>query len=229
MSLVVTVAAPLSLDPVAAIRGRAEATPDGLRDLVAVAPGLRWVQGTAAGAGEQLLAAGLDASRAPTVTSAAGLHAQPLAEFALFGMLAFLKDLDVLQQASAARTWSPILVSTLPGTPATRGLLDAAAPALLPAHAVVVNVGRGSVLQTAALVAALDAGRLRGAVLDVADVEPLPGDSPLWDRPDVVLSPHTAALTVDEDDRILDLFCDNLTRYIRGEPLRNVVDPAQGY
>jgi phosphoglycerate dehydrogenase-like enzyme len=70
---------------------------------------------------------------------------------------------------------------------------------------------------------------LRGAVLDVTDVEPLPRGSPLWDRRDVVLSPHTAALTEDEDDRIVELFCDNLIRFARGEPMRNVVDPVAGY
>jgi phosphoglycerate dehydrogenase-like enzyme len=92
-----------------------------------------------------------------------------------------------------------------------------------------VNVGRGSVLDSAALVAALDAGRLRGAALDVTEVEPLPPDSLLWGRPDVLLSPHTAALTTDEDNRIVDLFLRNLGRFVAGEPLLNQVDAGAGY
>ena len=84
-------------------------------------------------------------------------------------------------------------------------------------------------METAALTRALDAGRLRGAVLDVAEVEPLPADSTLWHRPNVIVSPHTAALTVTEDDRLTALFADNLVRFLEGRPLRNVVDPAAGY
>jgi glyoxylate/hydroxypyruvate reductase len=121
------------------------------------------------------------------------------------------------------------VVVTLPGTPATRGLLDARRLALLPTHAVLVNVGRGSVVDSTALANALDNGKLRGAVLDVADVEPLPPESVLWGRANVIISPHTAALTVDEDDRILALFIDNLDRFLTGRPLRNVVDSDAGY
>jgi phosphoglycerate dehydrogenase-like enzyme len=85
------------------------------------------------------------------------------------------------------------------------------------------------VINTAALVAALDAGALRGAVLDVADVEPLPTSSPLWNRPNVIISPHTAAMTLDEDDRLTALFADNLGRLLDGRPLRNLVDITTGY
>jgi len=121
------------------------------------------------------------------------------------------------------------VVLALPGTTQTRGLINAERLRRLPDHAVVVNVGRGSVIDTRALVAALDEGRLRGAVLDVIDVEPLPTDSPLWARPNVILSPHTAALTVDEDHRIVDLFGSNLRRFVKGEPLRNLVEVDRGY
>ncbi|MGQ7351798.1 NAD(P)-dependent oxidoreductase [Quadrisphaera oryzae] len=121
------------------------------------------------------------------------------------------------------------VVSCLPGTGSTRGWLDARRLALLPPHAVVVNVGRGTVVDTGALLAALEAGALRGAVLDVTDPEPLPADHPLWDRTDVVISPHTAALAVDEDDSIVALFADNLVRHLRGEPLLNTVSADRGY
>ena len=272
-------------------------TGTGLRHLVRSAPRLQWVQATAAGAGEQLAAAGLGGAELARVrvTSAAGLHAQPLAEFAVSGLLALAKEHERLRAASLSRTWLPrwpmrqlagsrivvlglggigrrvaevlhvlgvevvgvrrdvegppargvrrvvsldqldevlpsadAVVATLPGTPATVGLLDDRRLRLLPPHAVVVNVGRGVVLDSAALVAALDGGRLAGAVLDVTDVEPLPAESPLWGRPDVLLSPHTAALSTQEDRRITLLFCENLVRLLRGEPLRNLVDPVHG-
>jgi glyoxylate/hydroxypyruvate reductase A len=271
---------------------------DGFSQLFALAPGLRWVQGTAAGTGEQLLGAEADDAMLArvAVTSAAGLHAAPLAEFALFGLLALAKDFDRLDELNRRREWGarwpmrqlasstvavvglggvgravarllgalgshvyavhrstptgPVegssvdvslaqlddvlpacdaVVLALPGTAHTRGLLGAERLRRLPEHAVVVNVGRGSVVDTDALVAALDQGRLRGAALDVTDVEPLPADSPLWARPNVILSPHTAALTVDEDDRIVDLFGSNLRRFVKGEQLSNLVEVARGY
>ncbi len=272
--------------------------PAGLARLAAVAPGLRWVQGTAAGAGEQVGAAGLSPAVLDRllVTSAAGVHAVPLAEFAIFGLLALAKDVDRLNEANAAREWRPrwpmrllagsqvvivglggigrqsallasafgakvigvrrrvdgdlppgvdrivgldqlaevlpvadSVIVTLPGTTQTRGLFDASLLRLLPAHATLVNVGRGIVVDTAALVSALDAGALRGAVLDVADTEPLPPGSPLWHRPNVIISPHTAAMTIDEDDRLTALFADNLCRLLDGRQLRNVVDITTGY
>ena len=84
-------------------------TPQGLRELVATGPRVQWIQGTAAGAGEQLAGAGLDRPDLDriTVTSAAGVHAVPLAEFALLGLLAFAKDLDVLQDAKTRQVWLP--------------------------------------------------------------------------------------------------------------------------
>jgi phosphoglycerate dehydrogenase-like enzyme len=120
-------------------------------------------------------------------------------------------------------------VLTLPGTEHTRHLFDERRLSLLEAHAVLVNVGRGSVLDTGALIGALDARALRGAVLDVTDIEPLPAESALWGRPNVIISPHTAALTTDEDARILALFADNLRSFLAAEPLRNTIDLAAGY
>lgn len=277
-------------------------SPAGLAAAVAAAPRLAWVQGTAAGAGEQLVSAGLAAADLErlVVTSAAGVHARPLAEFALFGLLTMAKDADRLRAHQREHRWAPrwplrplagqrvlvlglggigqelarmlaalgvevvgtrraasgdrpvpagvtrvvvdddaaveaelpgvdAVVSCLPGTGSTRGWLDARRLGLLPPHAVVVNVGRGTVVVTDDLLAALEAGTLRGAVLDVTDPEPLPAEHPLWDRDDVVLSPHTAALAVDEDDRIVALFADNLVRHLRGEPLVNTVSADRGY
>ena len=92
-----------------------------------------------------------------------------------------------------------------------------------------VNVGRGSTLDERALVAALREGRLSGAALDVTETEPLPADSPLWQLDNVLLSPHTAALSTKENERIVELFCDNLRRFQKREPLRNEVDTTLFY
>ena len=80
-----------------------------------------------------------------------------------------------------------------------------------------------------ALIDALARGAIRGAVLDVSDPEPLPADNPLWTLPNVIFSPHTAALSVHENERIVALFCDNLRRFAAGEPLRNVINKSEFY
>src|SRR5581483_9322172 len=102
----------------------------------------------------------------------------------------------------------------------TRGLFGRERLELMPRGAMLVNVGRGGVIDEDALVAALRDGRLRGAALDVFAQEPLPPDSPLWELDNVILSPHTAALSRRENERIVELFADNLRRYLAGEELR---------
>jgi len=104
--------------------------------------------------------------------------------------------------------------------------LDAKAFELLQPHAILVNVGRGGVVDEPALVRALREQRLAGAVLDVFATEPLPSDSPLWDLPNVMISPHTAALSIHENERLVELFEANLRRYLAGEELVGRVDPA---
>jgi phosphoglycerate dehydrogenase-like enzyme len=114
-----------------------------------------------------------------------------------------------------------VLVMILPSTAGTDRALDAGRLAALPAHAHVVNVGRGSTVDEDALVAALAAGRLAGAALDVTETEPLPADSPLWDAPNLVLTPHAAGgRPVGADD----LVAANLAALLDGGELRNVVD-----
>ncbi len=92
-----------------------------------------------------------------------------------------------------------------------------------------VNVGRGSLVDERALVEALRSGHLRGAALDVFEREPLPPESPLWDLPNVFVSPHSASTVAQENARIIGLFCANLRRYLDGEPLVNLLDPERGY
>jgi len=116
------------------------------------------------------------------------------------------------------------IVVTLPLTDATRRLVDSEVLAALGPGGVFVNVGRGGVVDEAALIERLRDGTLAGAALDVFEREPLPEDSPLWTLPNVILSPHTAALVAAEPVRVMELFRDNLRRYLEGEPLRNRVD-----
>jgi glyoxylate/hydroxypyruvate reductase A len=122
-----------------------------------------------------------------------------------------------------------VVVLATPHTPLTHHLLDARRLALLKPSAIVVNVARGDVVDEQALIDALRAGRLRGAALDVFEREPLPDDSPLWDLPNVLVSPHSAATVAAENGRIVELFVENLHRYLDGRPLLNVLDKEQLY
>jgi len=271
----------------------------GLVDAVHEGPALRWVQARNAGAGQQVAQA-LELDRAAVervaVTTASGVHAGPLAEFTLMGLLVFAKRLPRMQRDKARRYWPPqeqpsgelrgqtvlvvgagaigteiarlakafgmtvlavkrdvsepvehvdelhpierlhelagradAIASVLPGTDATRGLIDAGVFAAAKPGAVFVNVGRGTAVEEDALVDALRDGTLAGAALDVFVEEPLPDDSPLWDLENVIVAPHGVALVEAEEPRIVDLFIDNLRRHRAGEPLRNALDPEVLY
>lgn len=263
---------------------------EGLADAVRTNPGLRFIQATAGGAGEQVSAAGLtdqELSRV-RISRAGGVHAGPLAEFAIFALLALTKGLPRLLADQAERRWehypmaeladatvllvglgeigaevarlakafrmrviavnrsglsssgdvdeiysvrylSDLLpealgvVITLPLTEQTAGMIDAAAIARIRPDAFLVNIGRGGVVDERALVDALIEGRLGGAVLDVVATEPLPPESALWSLPNVLISPHTAALSVRENERIVELFAENLRRYLANEELLSII------
>jgi glyoxylate/hydroxypyruvate reductase A len=120
-----------------------------------------------------------------------------------------------------------ILVTLLPATPATDTLLDAARLARLPAGAVVINPGRGGLIDDAALLAALDRGHLAHATLDVFRTEPLPPDHPFWAHPRVTVTPHVAAAT--RPDTAAVVIAENIRRGEAGEPFLHLVDRAQGY
>jgi phosphoglycerate dehydrogenase-like enzyme len=121
------------------------------------------------------------------------------------------------------------LALTLPLTPETHGLIGPRELSLLPAGAFVVNVGRGGLIDEAALAEAITAGRLGGAGLDVFEEEPLPVSSPLWRLPGVIITPHVGGSFPGFLDRAVPFFCENLKRYLTGEPLMNRVDVTRGY
>lgn len=243
--------------------------------LVRTAPQLRWVQATFAGAGQQLAAARLAREDVERImwTSSVGIHATPLGEWALFGILALTKGLPRIEADKRARQWAhyPVdeargttvliaglgeigrevarlaeafgmevlstrrnegdldellpradsVVITLPLTAETRGMFDRRRIGLMKPGAILVNIGRGPVVDEDALIDALRSGHLRGAALDVYATEPLPKESPLWELDNVILSPHTAAQSVHENERIVELFVDNLRRYLAGDELRS--------
>ncbi len=264
------------------------------QELLQRAPRLRWLQSTSSGIGPLIEQLGLAGSPL-VITNAAGIHAQPLAEFVLMAALHFAKEMPRLtawkqdhhferycgyqvagskmtliglgkvgsrvaelsaalgievvghrRMASAAVPVgvsrvvnaagldaelpdTDLLVLVAPDTPETKNLIDRRRLELLPARAVVVNIGRGSLIDEAALIERLASGRLRGAALDVFAEEPLPPDSPLWDLPNVIISPHSASTVVQENDRLVDLFIDNLHRYLDGKPLVNRFDHSRRY
>jgi phosphoglycerate dehydrogenase-like enzyme len=270
--------------------------PERLAWAVRSAPGLRFVQATAAGAGQQVRRAELTADelKRVAISSASGVHAVPLAEWSIFGLLAFAKGLPRLRRDAIERRWdhypttelrgqtlivvgvgaiglevarlasafgmrvigvkrrtdeqlphvdalhppeqlrelvadAHAIVVTLPLTDETRGLIDRETIERMRAGAVFVNVGRGKVVDEDALIDALRSGKLAGAALDVTTKEPLPPESPLWELENVIISPHTAALSWHENERIVELFAENLHRYLRGEELLSRVDTSVFY
>jgi phosphoglycerate dehydrogenase-like enzyme len=271
---------------------------DALAEVVTSAPRIRWIHATSAGAGEWVRRANLapeDLGRV-AITTSSGVHAVPLAEFAILGLLAIAKELPRLVTDQRAKVWPEVrqplrelhgqtlfllglgaigrevarlgkalgmrtvgfrrtqgpppewvdevhgperlpdlageadaVVVSLPLTEQTAGLVDRATIERLPPDCIFVNVGRGGVVDESALIDALRERRIGGAVLDVFAEEPLPPDSPLWTLPNVLVTPHAAALSARENERIVELFVANLRRFLDGDPLTNVIEPGVDY
>lgn len=263
-------------------------------EMIQRAPRLRWVQSSSSGIGPMLERFGVAGSQL-VVTNAAGIHAQPLAEFVLMATLYFAKEVPRLNAWKAGRHWERYcgyevagsrmlliglgsvgrriaelssavgievighrrssggavppgvsrlvdadgidaelpstdqLVIAVPDTSLTKNLIDRRRLELLPESAVVINVGRGSIIDEVAMIDLLGAGRLRGAGLDVFASEPLPVDNPLWTLPNVIVVPHSASTVVQENDRLVDLFIENLHRYLDGRPMVNRFDHERKY
>jgi phosphoglycerate dehydrogenase-like enzyme len=265
-------------------------------DLPELAPHLKWVQATSAGIGKLVKDMAYDTRMPDTVfTTASGVHAQPLAEFCLMGMLAFHKGLHRIMRDQQRKHWERYagtdmagrsvvivgvgsigrevarvckalrmivigvdlqelsggldllgldefylvdelhsalknaehLVLIVPHTQLTERMIGAEELAILPQGAIVINIGRGALIDEPALVAALRSGHLGGAVLDVFAEEPLPQDSPLWNMPNVLVSPHSGSTSDRENSRLTDLFCENLRRFLAGKQMLNVLDPRR--
>ena len=124
---------------------------------------------------------------------------------------------------------SDFVVLALPMTPETRRVIDEAALRVMKPTAYLINVGRGGLVDETVLVRALESGEIAGAGLDVFGEEPLPADSPLWDAPNLLMTPHVSGDLIDHRVRTARFFCEQLRRYLAGEPLRNVIDPERGY
>lgn len=258
------------------------------------APRVRWVQATSSGIGRFLDRHGL-LSSGITFTTAAGVHAVPLAEFVALGMLYFAKGVPELLSRQAERRWErhttgqlagqralviglggvgseiarkvaalgvevhgmartirsvtpPGIVSQVergqlraflpsadyvvlacPHTSETHHLIGAPELAAMKSSAVLINVARGAVVEETALISALEQGRIGGAFLDVFEREPLPSASPLWGMANVFVSPHSASTVAVENKRIVDLFLDNLARFLDGRELLNRYDHDRAY
>jgi phosphoglycerate dehydrogenase-like enzyme len=121
------------------------------------------------------------------------------------------------------------VVLAAPVTPATERMIGREQLAKMKADAVLINVGRGSLVDEAALLEALQQHKIGGAALDVFDQEPLPADSPLWDLDNLLITPHTAGMTGKLWERHYALFSENVQRYLSGQPLRALVDKNSGY
>lgn len=262
-------------------------------DMALNAPDLTWVQATSSGIGEYIRGLGLDRTRI-VFTNVAGIHAVPLAEWVVLGLLYLIKDVPRLRREQEHHHWERFTARSLAGrrillvglggvgrqvartlaghgvevwalrrsdapvpegvarlvrndelstalgsvdglvlacayTPETHHLIGAPELAALRPGAFIVNIARGQVIDEAALVEALANGHLGGAVLDVVDKEPLPDESPLWAMPNVLISPHSASTVDSENGRIVDLFVDNLRRYLDGRLLRNIYERDRGY
>lgn len=124
---------------------------------------------------------------------------------------------------------SDIVCICAPLTPETHGMFDDAAFRAMKSHALLINVTRGKIVDGPALLHALNGGLIGGAGLDVTPEEPLPSDSPLWDMPNVIVTPHVAGGSPIRLDRTVGLFCDNLERFLVGKPLLSVIDKRKGY
>lgn len=133
------------------------------------------------------------------------------------------------QDLQAAAGSADYLVVAVPLTPETTGLIDDAILRALKPGAVLIDVSRGGVTPNAAVVRALNAGNLRGAALDVFDDEPLPADSPLWNRENVLLTPHVAGTTPHYMQRALEVFCSNAKQFVSGDALATAIDPIRKY
>jgi phosphoglycerate dehydrogenase-like enzyme len=141
----------------------------------------------------------------------------------------FVEDVWPVSQLDDLLAQSDVVVVATPLTAETRHLLGAEQLAKMKPEAYLIVVSRGGIVDEEALADALRNDRLAGAGLDVTEIEPMPADHPLWDVPNLILTPHTAGASARKERRVVEIFCENLVRFQNGEPLQNVVDKSRGY
>lgn len=141
----------------------------------------------------------------------------------------FVAEVGLPEDLLAFASRADVIANAAPLTPATQGALDEKFFAALKPTALLINVGRGGTVDTDALVAALQSGKLAGAGLDVTDPEPLPAGHPLWASPNVLITPHVAGVSDNDYQRYRAIILENLARYQSGGKMLNVVDPERGY
>ena len=124
---------------------------------------------------------------------------------------------------------SDVVMLATPITPQTYRMIGAEQIALMKSSAYLINVARSGIIDEDALAAALKSGKLAGAGLDVCEIEPLPADSPLWDAPNFILTPHVAGWAASRPQKMFEFFCMNLERYLSGETPLHVADPKRGF
>ncbi|MBW7458880.1 D-2-hydroxyacid dehydrogenase, partial [Paenibacillus sepulcri] len=141
----------------------------------------------------------------------------------------FVDELVVTADLDSALAKSDFIVSTLPLTAETEGIISAERIGRMKRGAVFINIGRGRTVDEEALIEALQSGHLHGAGLDVTAVEPPQASSLLWDMPNVILTAHAAGVSPKKAERRTELFAANIQRYLQGEPLLNVIERGRGY
>lgn len=257
-------------------------------------PNVKWIQATSAGIGSFMKRSGLDLEDI-TVTTAGGIHAIPLTEFALMGALHFIKSVPLLDRwkkdehwqryttrqlagkrilivglggigRKMAQTFSDLgmdvvglgrtrtgsenphinrlitadqLISVLPSvdlivvccplTTETEGLIGKESFAVMKPETILINISRGQVVDEACMIEALGDGTLLGACLDVFTEEPLPKGNPLWQLPNVIISPHSASTVETENKALVDLFLENLALLESKKIPKNLYVPSRGY
>lgn len=152
-----------------------------------------------------------------------GIRRNPEKENPAFDRIHGLPELDRLLPECA------VVVLALPTTPGTENLFSKRQFTLMPPEGILINIGRGSHVDEAALANALRSGHLHGAGCDAFTTEPLPADSPLWELENMIISPHCAGTVHDYLDRALSIFVENLQRRSAGRPMKNLVDKRLGY
>ena len=141
----------------------------------------------------------------------------------------FVDELMPIDKLDNLMSRADVVMIACPLTPETHHFINAEKLALMKPTAYLINVARGKIIDEQALIAALKQGQIAGAGLDVCEVEPLPADSPLWDLDNVIITPHVAGQSQHRPRLTIEFFCDNLKRYLAGEPLKNVVQKELGF